>query len=132
MREKHTCEAVVLHCIDFRFRKSLYEFLMKRFPRGYDLISAAGSVKRLLQDGPDNNFVLEQLQTSDRLHSPQTIVLLQHEDCGAYGGSKAFQDFEVERAFQKQELQKAEDFLRNHFSQKVEKYFAKLSGEIEA
>ena len=132
MSSNHHCEALVLHCIDFRFRKSLSKYLIECFPEGYDLIAVAGGVKRLLTDGTENNFLLDQLRISNRLHNPEKIVLLQHEDCGAYGGSKAFQDFEIERAFQKQELQKAEDFLKNHFSQKVEKYFAKLSGEIEA
>lgn len=128
---KHvTCEAVVLHCIDFRLRKALYEFLMKRFPEGYDLVSVAGSVKRLLQDGPDNNFVLEQLQISDRLHRPQTIVLISHEDCGAYGGSKAFEDSAAEEKFHREELQKAKELLKTHFSQNIETHFARFSGEI--
>ena len=126
----HICEAVVLQCIDFRFRKTLYEFLMRRFPDGYDLVSVAGSVKRLLQDGPDNNFVLEQLQISDRLHNPQTMVLIQHEDCGAYGGTKAFQNSAAEEKFHREELQRSKELLKTHFSKNVETYFAWLSGKI--
>ena len=101
-----------------------------KFPNGYDLISVAGGVKRLASDPLENNFVLEQLKISDRLHKPEVIVLIQHEDCGAYGGSKAFGDFSKEWELQKSELEKAEHILKKEFSQTIEKYFAKLSGEM--
>jgi len=129
--EHNSCEAMVLQCIDFRLRRRLNEHLMGRFPQGYDLISVAGGVKRLLADGPENNFVLEQLQTSHRLHKPRQIVLIQHEDCGAYGGSKAFSSFESEETFQKEQLAKAEQLLKKHFpSISVEKFLICLSGKL--
>ena len=130
LSEKHMCEAVVLHCIDFRFRNMLGEYLRKRFPEGYDLVSVAGSVKRLVLDPLEHNFVLDQIRVSNKLHEPKTIVLIQHEDCGAYGGSKAFADFQEELDTQKSELEKAETLLKEQFSQNVEKYLARLSGEI--
>ena len=126
----HTCEAVVLHCIDFRFRSILGAYLQKRFPRGYDLVSLAGSVKRLAADSLENNFVLDQIRVSNKLHEPKVIVLIQHEDCGAYGGSKAFTNFEEELNFQKSELGKAEQILKKEFSQTIKKYLARLSGEM--
>lgn len=127
----HTCEAVVLHCIDFRFRKILNEFLTSRFPQGYDLISVVGGVKRLISDLPENNFILEQLEISDKLHHPPVVILIQHEDCGAYGGSKAFANFDEELNAQKSELAKAEQILKKEFPQIIiEKYLARLSGEI--
>lgn len=124
----HTCKALVIQCIDFRFRKSLAEFLESRFGDSYDLVSVAGGVKRLVQDPLENNFTLEQIKISDTLHKPEIILLIQHEDCGAYGGSIAFGDFSIEQEIQKQELEKAETLLREHFSQSVEKYLARLSG----
>ncbi|MEK7542545.1 MAG: carbonic anhydrase [Patescibacteria group bacterium] len=130
MVEKHTCEAVVIHCIDFRFRKKLNEYLMSRFPEGYDLISVAGGIKRLVSDSIENNFILEQLKISHKLHEPKVIVLIQHEDCGAYGGSKSFGDFEKEKDFQASELNKAEAILKAQFSQKIEQYFVRVSGKI--
>ena len=126
----HTCEAVVLHCIDFRFRNMLNDYLHKRFPEGYDLVSVAGSVKRLALDPLENNFVLDQIRASHKLHEPKTMVLIQHEDCGAYGGSKAFADFQEELDTQKSELEKAEQILKKEFPQPIEKYLARLSGEI--
>ncbi len=133
MENLHTCEAVVIHCIDFRFRKILNEYLMRRFPEGYDLISVAGGVKRLLEDPVENNFVLEQLQISHRLHSSKTIVLIQHEDCGAYGGSKEFENLAREQQFQQEQLAKARAFLKERFSEcDIETSLVFLSGEIRA
>ena len=127
---EHTCKALVIHCIDFRFRKSLAQFLEARFGDSYDLISVAGGVKRLVVDPLENNFILEQIKISDRLHKPGVILLIQHEDCGAYGGSAAFGDFSAEQETQGQELEKAKALLREQCTQSVEKYLARLSGEI--
>jgi hypothetical protein len=57
-------------------------------------------------------------------------VLIQHEDCGAYGGSKAFNTPQQEVEHQKKELQKAAALLNQQFFQPVEKYLIRLSGEI--
>lgn len=122
MTNQHTCQALAIHCIDFRFQRYLNDYLEGRFPGEYDRVVVAGGVKNLL---------LEQCEVSVRLHSPKTIVLIQHEDCGAYGGSKEFTDLEAEKAFQKQELQKAEQTLKNAFPDiMVESFFLSLSGEI--
>ena len=121
---EHTCKALVIHCIDFRFRKSLSEFLESRFGDSYDLVSVAGGVKRLVADPLENNFILEQIKISG------VILLIQHEDCGAYGGSVAFGDFSTEQEAQNQELEKAKALLREQCTQSVEKYLARLSGEI--
>lgn len=129
----HTCQAVVLHCIDFRFNEELAYYLDKRFLKGYDLISLAGSCKGLLSDEDHRKLLLEQFQISSRLHHPDTIVLIQHEDCGAYGGSKNFQDSAAEQRFQEGELEKAAAFLSQSFPElQIERYFAKLSKEVVA
>lgn len=123
--ETHNCKGFIVHCIDFRFRKMLSEYLFSRFSNSYDLVSIAGGVK-------NSQFVLEQIKISNALHAPETIVLIQHEDCGAYGGSNAFGNFEKELEVQKIELAKAEALLKQQFSQQVEKYFIRLSGEMSA
>jgi hypothetical protein len=121
---------LVIHCIDFRFRKSLTELLESRFGDSYDLVSVAGGVKRLVSDPLEGNFILEQVKISDKLHKPEVILLIQHEDCGAYGGSVAFEDFSGEQGAQNQEFEKAEALLKKQCSQPIEKYLARLSGEM--
>ncbi|TSC56307.1 MAG: Uncharacterized protein Greene071421_237 [Parcubacteria group bacterium Greene0714_21] len=129
MEPTHSCKALVLHCIDFRFQEQISEFLGKKFPQSYDRVVLAGGVKELLENG-ERSITLKNLEISSRLHQPKIIVLIQHEDCGAYGGSKAFGDFFKEQEFQNSELKKAEALLKQQFSQPVEKYLVRLSGEI--
>lgn len=81
-------------------------------------------------EGAERDFLLKQLQISVMLHSPKTILLIQHEDCGAYGGSKAFSSFEEEQVAHRAELDKVEALLKESFSQAIEKYFILLSGEV--
>jgi len=124
MTNQHTCRALAIHCIDFRFQKFLQDYLEGRFPHSYDRVAVAGGVK---------NLPLEQCEVSIRLHSPKTIALFQHEDCGAYGGSGQFTDSQAEQELQKQELQKAEQALKDKFPGiAVEKFFVSFSGEIIA
>lgn len=128
--EHHTCKAVVVHCMDFRFQKALHRFFEEQYSEGYDNIIAAGGVKDML-DNKENSFVLGQIRLSLQLHEPREIVLVQHEDCGAYGGSAALGEQEME--FQKNQLKETEDFLVTQCSGvAVKKYIIKLSGDILA
>ena len=131
MIEQHTCEAVVVHCIDFRFQHVLNGYFDKQFPDGYDLVSVVGGVKELAEKGVESEFLLHQLQVSCDLHHPKNIVLIQHEDCGAYGGSRAFNDSKAEVVFQKEQLGQAENLLKREFPDcDIQKYFAHLTGEL--
>ncbi|MDP2641118.1 MAG: hypothetical protein Q8P39_01060 [Candidatus Yanofskybacteria bacterium] len=127
----HSCKAVAVHCIDFRIQKYLNTYLDTRYPENYDLLSLAGGIKHLLDDGEQNNVELGDLLVSDRLHHPDTIILIQHEDCGAYGGSQTFAGFEEETQFQREQLDRAEVALRAHFpNAAIEKLLIRLSGDI--
>ncbi|HEX9722275.1 MAG TPA: carbonic anhydrase [Candidatus Paceibacterota bacterium] len=131
MTEQHTCKALAIHCIDFRIQRFLNKYLDDRFPGGYDRVAAAGGAKYLAEGGQNGDFELEECGVSYKLHHPTALVLIQHEDCGAYGGSKKFVDLEAEKAFQKQEMEKAAAVLREKFPQcAVEGYFVELSGNL--
>lgn len=117
--QEHTCQAVAVHCIDFRFQKQVSAFLEKKFPQGYDRIAVAGGIKDLLEN-QTKGVVFKNLKISIQLHQPKTIFLMQHEDCGAYGGSTAFQSPRAEREFQAQQLQKTQKLLARYFAQDIE------------
>ncbi|MDP3982164.1 MAG: hypothetical protein Q8P70_01280 [bacterium] len=132
MSPHNTCEAVAVRCIDFRIQKFLNAYLDEKFPGSYDCLSLAGGVKHLLDDGEEYNTALHNLRISHSLHYPSRIVLIQHEDCGAYGGCVAFEnDFEKELAFHKQQMEQAEELLKQHFPEaSIEKLLIRLSGEL--
>lgn len=65
------------------------------------------------------------------LHKQEVILVIQHEDCGAYGGSKAFPDAAAEKAFHEEQLRKAEALLRKALPQKrIVTAYVLLSGEV--
>lgn len=86
----HTCTGAVLHCIDFRLGPPVKEWLEKEGHLGdCDIISHAGATK-------DMTVPLAQIELSKRLHDVSKIVLMNHTDCGAYGGREAFDSDEDE------------------------------------
>ena len=76
---EHITDSIVVHCIDFRFQKYLDVWLQERFGYGnYDRVSLAGGVF-------DFFAVLRQIEISNRLHKISKVILVNHEECGAYG-----------------------------------------------
>ena len=113
----NTCEAVVVHCYDFRLQHFLNEWLTKRLGRNnYDRISLPGGVREFA-------YVQIQIQLSHRIHSVKKVILINHEDCAAYGqlGTK-------ERHIS--DLTYAEHAIQS-LRVDVEKYYLHLNGEFE-
>lgn len=92
----HTCDALVVCCIDFRFQKYIHAWLDREMKdKTYDLVGYAGSTKNL-------SAIIEQVKISKSLHHISQAVLIHHEDCGAYGAEST-----LER--HTQDLHKAKD-----------------------
>ena len=99
---EHITDTVVVHCIDFRFQKYLDSWLQENLGHGkYDRVSLAGGVF-------DFDSVLHQIDISDKLHKIKKVVLVNHEDCGAYGEVGNYKRH-------KEDLEKAEKRLENSF-----------------
>lgn len=103
----HTCSSALLRCIDFRLEPAIHDFLVSRGLAGdCDVISFAGATKGLAQDA--SSVLADQLKLSKKLHDIKTVVLMNHTDCGAYGGRAAFQDEEAERNHHRKDLAEAQ------------------------
>jgi carbonic anhydrase len=75
----HIADAAVVACIDFRFQKFIRTWIDNNLTgKTFDYIGWAGSTKNL-------DSVLEQIGISVRLHQIKQVVLIHHEECGAYG-----------------------------------------------
>ena len=130
-REQYTADAAVVMCFDLRFNLAFHKFLKKIGAPNYDLIKVAGGAKCLAS--PENNaereFVLEQVRKSIRLHQTKRIVLMVHSDCGAYGGSNAFDTSAAESRHHEDELRHAAAVLREVISEvTIEAYFVDFEG----
>ena len=132
----HKTQAVVLTCIDFRTydhaERVLEQAIVERFGvESFDIISLAGGARNLLQD-KRRDVVLEDLATSVRLHDPDLIILVNHEDCGAYGGSAQFSDADEEEQFHQEQLEQAAAIARQYVpAEKVKTFYLTLSKSLE-
>lgn len=125
-----TWATVRLHCGDGRFQEDLLAYA-KSFGGFSDPVLAPGGVKKLLEDESYRMKVLEDLRIYIGLHNPKKLLVLQHEDCGAYGGSKAFSSNIQEESFQYVQLQKAIALLKTEFpGMEIVPAYIRLSGQI--
>ncbi|KKQ34679.1 MAG: hypothetical protein US50_C0040G0006 [Candidatus Nomurabacteria bacterium GW2011_GWB1_37_5] len=117
--------SLLISCIDWRFWPK--ELLAIRKEIGdFDLLEIAGASKNIAspKHKADKHVVMENIEISIELHKIKTLILTNHLDCGAYGGSKKFKSYEDELKFHKKELAKAKKIVSKKFpSLKIRKYF---------
>lgn len=115
----HTCEGIVVHCMDFRLQKYLNDWCERTLGSGnYDRVSIAGAVY-------DADLVLKHVVLSHRLHHIRRVVLINHEDCGAYGEAGTYERH-------KADLARVQGMIRSLLPDvQVEKYYLHLDGTFE-
>ncbi|HZD93212.1 MAG TPA: carbonic anhydrase [Candidatus Sulfotelmatobacter sp.] len=135
-RERYKCDAAIVWCFDNRFEMALRKLIKRIGITYFDPIRVAGGAKCLAGDESevDRQFVLEQIQKSIALHGTETVVLMLHSDCGAYGGLSAFENNAVKEADNhRQDLHRALEFLQHKIPQvNIMGYFVDFEGVWEA
>ncbi|MDD5760380.1 MAG: hypothetical protein PHI06_15040 [Desulfobulbaceae bacterium] len=101
-----------MQCIDFRFGKKMKEFMEQNNLLGdADLVSIAGAAKNIVN--PETQaFALRQIEISKDLHGMKQVILMNHTDCGAYGGRKSFADDKVEYEKLTADLKEAREIVK--------------------
>ena len=117
--KKNTTETVVVHCIDFRLQAYLDPWLQNKLGHGnYDRVSLAGGVF-------DIDTVLLQMRIAKKLHEIRSVVLVNHEDCGAYGAEGTPERHQAD-------LGEASRKIKALFPDlEIETYYLHLDGEFE-
>ncbi|MSR76341.1 MAG: hypothetical protein EXS68_02010 [Candidatus Ryanbacteria bacterium] len=114
-KDHYTADVCIVWCFDARFSHLLDTFIKDRNYTQIDLVKIAGGAKEI-------DFVIDQIGKSIKLHHTPRVVLMVHNECGAYGGS-------TDPAFYEAELSKAADKVRASFpSVEVEAIFADFDG----
>ena len=133
--EPYVADAAVLSCFDYRINRAVRKFLKKEGIERVDMIIVAGGAKTLASPRNDfeQDFILEQVRMSIRLHQTQRVIVTSHSDCATYGGLAHFKgDKEAESEHHRGELLRAADLLTAHFPNiSVEPYFVKFDGVWE-
>ena len=115
----HTCDAFVVACIDFRFQRFIKKWLEENFQnKTYDYVGFAGSTK-------DLKTIMNQLDISVRLHHTKQVVLIHHEECGAYGTESTHDRHAKDLNIAKKTI------LEKYPSLKVDLFYLHLDGEFE-
>jgi len=102
--------------MDYRLQAELPAILNRLGLRvgEYDLVSLAGSAKGLLAPWwrPWERWtLLRQIRLAQKLHGITSVLVLAHDDCGAYG----IADWDEENETQKLDLSRIRVYLRNKF-----------------
>ncbi|MCX6741349.1 MAG: hypothetical protein NTY61_03050 [Candidatus Parcubacteria bacterium] len=110
--------SIIVSCIDYRFWPQALPLLKNKYGN-FDLIGIAGSSRGLISptDKEDGRVIIKNIKTSIRLHHSYQLILTNHIDCGAYGGSKNFSSQAEEAKFHKKELRAAKAIIQEKFPQ---------------
>src|SRR5580698_9410626 len=128
----YVADAAVLCCFDHRIGTVVRKFLKKQGIERADMIVVAGGAKTLASPRNDfeQDFILEQVRMSIRLHQTKRVLVMSHSDCATYGGLAHFKgDQSAEAEHHRSELLRARDLLTASFEHiAVEPYFVKFDG----
>ena len=111
----HTCSNALIRCMDFRLEPAIADYMKAHnLASDTDIISVAGAAKDI-NDQAFGDIVRGQLGLSKKLHDIQTIILMNHTDCGGYGGRSAFDSREAEWDHHVTQLNAASETLQAEF-----------------
>ena len=129
---QYVADAAVLCCFDHRINQVVRKFPKKQSIERMDMIIVAGGAKTLASPRNDfeQDFILEQVRMSIRLHQTKRVLVMSHSDCATYGGLAHFKgDREAEAGHHRGELLRAAELLTSNFDGiSVEPYFVKFDG----
>lgn len=113
------CDALVVHCMDYRLQKFLHPWIISRFGLdNFDIVALAGGVHDYVQ-------VLKYVRLAAQFHSIRVVTLVNHEDCRAYGRDGTY-------ARHKRDLKGAKKKIEARFPRlMVETFYLHLNGRFE-
>ena len=133
--DPYVADAAVLCCFDHRINRAVRKFLKKQTIERADMIIVAGGAKTLASPRNDfeQDFILEQVRMSIRLHQTRRVLVMSHSDCATYGGLAHFKgDRAAEAAHHRTELLRAAELVAKNFpGVSVEPYFVNFDGVWE-
>lgn len=117
--KSHSADAIIISCIDFRFQKFIRKWIDKNLKnKTFDYVGFAGATK-------DLETAMKQIDIAVRLHNIKRVILMHHEDCGAYGAESTYNRH-------KEDLLKAkEEIIKKYPTLNVDLFYLKLNGEFE-
>ncbi|GMU28629.1 MAG: hypothetical protein AMXMBFR17_21690 [Candidatus Jettenia caeni] len=122
------CNTLVISCVDFRFVSFIRVFLTEnlKIKDDYDHIAIPGSVTDIIRP-ETQKITFDKIDILLNLHHVNHLVLIEHKDCGAYGGSKYFDSDEKETEVLSNGLRRVRDILNEKYPNlKIDLFLASL------
>lgn len=130
--DPYIADAAVLCCFDHRIQQVMRKFLKRVGVHKPDWIIVAGGAKTLASPRNDfeQDFILEQIRMSLRLHQARRVILSCHSDCATYGGLAAYDgNRHAEAEHHLRELERAAALVRAQFPDpEIATYFIDFEG----
>lgn len=127
----------IISCIDFRIQETFYDWLKDTHNLGKsDIIEIAGSTRDIVKplNEDDKEEILRNIDLSVKLHDPENIILIDHQDCGGYAQDNTISknlSLEEDKKLHSLFLKQAETILQNLYPNKnVKKLYISLAGDI--
>lgn len=115
LKDLHHWNVLALACIDGRFIERTIDWTVENAGPVFDFRTEVGSSKAIIDSEEDRERFFEVIATSKKLHDIKEVWLIDHIDCGAYGGSKEFESDLEERNFHIEKLDEAASIVKAQF-----------------
>src|SRR5438552_4047763 len=128
----YVADAAVLCCFDHRIQLVTRRFLKRKGVAQPDWIVVAGGAKTLASPRNDfeQEFILEQIRMSIKLHRTRRVILTCHSDCATYGGLATYgNNRQAEAEHHLVELSRAAELVQTSFpGVDIDTYFVDFEG----
>jgi len=114
----HKCGTLLIRCMDFRFHKALEDNIYKLIGESacnFDSPGVGGGGSKSIIDEDSRKVVYSALNIGIEKHGVKRVVIADHIDCGAYGGSGQHENAEAEEKFHIEKLKSAKNILQREY-----------------
>ena len=117
--KQYKAKSIIITCIDYRIQENINNWISKHYKAGtFDRAAFTGGVLNWEID-------LKQIEIAYKLHRIEEVVLINHEDCGAYGELGVPKKHALD-------LKKTSDEIKQMFKDlNVKTYYLRLDGVFE-
>ena len=120
----HEWDVLAYACIDGRFIKRTTDWVSEQAGDVFDFSTGVGSTKAINESLSARDTFFEVIRTSLKLHRIKEVWIFDHIDCGAYGGSKEFDnDAEKEKEYHYKKLNESAKIIKEKFTNLIVKKF---------
>lgn len=114
----HSCSTLVIRCMDFRFHEALEENIGKILEENacsFDSPGIGGGGSKSIIDEGSKAVLYGALNIAVEKHGVNRVVITDHIDCGAYGGSGKFESEIEEEKFHIDRLKEAKEIMAKEY-----------------